>query len=161
MDAVLARATSSGGRTTSSAVIGGRCLLDSLRGRYPGLAVAGIVCPPFRPLTADEDRGLVARINGTAPDIIWVGLGTPKQEHWMSEHRAVLNAAVLVGVGAAFDLRVRPPGAGATLDAAQRPRVALPPRLDRPAVAALPPEHPSVRRSPGQTSATALAGIGV
>jgi len=71
--------------------------------RYPGLRVAGAICPPFRALTEEEDEQAVSRINGAGADIVWVGLGAPKQERWMYEHRERLNAPVLAGVGAAFD----------------------------------------------------------
>jgi N-acetylglucosaminyldiphosphoundecaprenol N-acetyl-beta-D-mannosaminyltransferase len=71
--------------------------------RYPGLAVAGTYCPPFRALTADEDRDVVSAIEQARVDIVWVGLSTPKQEQWMFEHRERLRVPVLVGVGAAFD----------------------------------------------------------
>jgi N-acetylglucosaminyldiphosphoundecaprenol N-acetyl-beta-D-mannosaminyltransferase len=78
-------------------------LSERLRARFPGLSVAGGFSPPFRELTPDEDAECVHRINAAHPDIVWVGLGTPKQERWMAEHRATLDAAVLIGVGAAFD----------------------------------------------------------
>ena len=71
--------------------------------RFSGLCVAGTYTPPFRPLTAAEDEEVVARINEAAPDIVWVGLSTPKQELWMAEHVGRLDAPVLIGVGAAFD----------------------------------------------------------
>jgi len=71
--------------------------------RFPGLRVAGTYCPPFRALTDEEDREVVATIEGARADIVWVGLSTPKQERWMSEHRKRLNVPVLIGVGAAFD----------------------------------------------------------
>ena len=106
MHAVLARANQLG---WSNYFLGGapgaiESLLESLRDAYPGLVVAGQACPPYRPLSPEEDASLVAQINAAAPDIVWIGLGTPKQERWMSEHRATLDAPVLVGVGAAFDL---------------------------------------------------------
>jgi N-acetylglucosaminyldiphosphoundecaprenol N-acetyl-beta-D-mannosaminyltransferase len=78
-------------------------LAERLQARFPRLVVAGTYSPPFRALTADEDADVVARVNAAAPDIVWVGLSTPKQERWMSEHRDRLTAAVCVGVGAAFD----------------------------------------------------------
>jgi len=78
-------------------------LAERLQTRFPGLAVAGTYCPPFRPLTQDEDERLVDAINAAHPDIVWVGLSTPKQERWMSAHVGRLRAPVLVGVGAAFD----------------------------------------------------------
>lgn len=58
--------------------------------------------PPFRPLTEEEDQKIIALINDARPDFIWVGLGAPKQEEWMYDHRGALNA-VSVGVGAGFD----------------------------------------------------------
>lgn len=74
-----------------------------LQGRFPGLRVVGTYSPPFRPLTPEEDREMVRMINGANPDIVWVGLSTPKQERWMAEHVGRLTAPVLIGVGAAFD----------------------------------------------------------
>lgn len=82
--------------------VGGR-LVARLQKRFPGLAVAGIYSPPFRPLTSEEDDAVARSINDAAPDIVWVGLSTPKQETWMADHVGRLNAPVLVGVGAAFD----------------------------------------------------------
>ncbi len=78
-------------------------LIDRLTARFPGLLVAGAFSPPFRALTSEEDLALVRRINAAQPDIVWVGLSTPKQERWMSEHRDRLDAPVFIGVGAAFD----------------------------------------------------------
>jgi len=78
-------------------------LASVLQKRFPGLQVAGTFSPPFRPLTADEDDRIVQMINAAAPDIVWVGLSTPKQERWMAGHRERLTAPVLIGVGAAFD----------------------------------------------------------
>jgi N-acetylglucosaminyldiphosphoundecaprenol N-acetyl-beta-D-mannosaminyltransferase len=74
-----------------------------LSAALPGLAVAGIHCPPFRPLTPHEDERLVEEINGSGADVVWVGLSTPKQERWMAAHVGRLHAPVLIGVGAAFD----------------------------------------------------------
>jgi N-acetylglucosaminyldiphosphoundecaprenol N-acetyl-beta-D-mannosaminyltransferase len=78
-------------------------LARKLSARYPGLVVAGTWCPPFRSLTPDEDREEVARINDARPDFVWVGLGSPKQDHWLAEHRDRLDAAALFAVGAAFN----------------------------------------------------------
>jgi N-acetylglucosaminyldiphosphoundecaprenol N-acetyl-beta-D-mannosaminyltransferase len=78
-------------------------LCQRLGARYPGLVVAGAISPPFRKLAPEEEAEVVLQINAAKPDIVWVGLGTPKQERWMAEHRAVLAAPVLIGVGAAFD----------------------------------------------------------
>ena len=78
-------------------------LASRLSARFPDLRIAGTFTPPFRALTADEDQDVVRRINEAAPDIVWVGLSTPKQERWMHAHVGRLEAPVLIGVGAAFD----------------------------------------------------------
>ncbi len=74
-----------------------------LRDRFGGLEVTGTDSPPFRSLTTEEDQAMVKLINAAQPHIVWVGMGVPKQEHWMAEHIGQLNAPVLIGVGAAFD----------------------------------------------------------
>jgi len=79
-------------------------LAARLSARYPGLRVAGTLSPPFRPLTADEEEAIVAQINAAAPDYVWVGLGTPKQDLWLAANRPRLKASALIAVGAAFDL---------------------------------------------------------
>ncbi|NLF01847.1 MAG: WecB/TagA/CpsF family glycosyltransferase [Anaerolineales bacterium] len=71
--------------------------------RYPHLEVVGTYSPPFRALTASEDADVVVQINAARPHVVWVGLGSPKQDLWMAQHRDLLGAEVLVGVGAAFD----------------------------------------------------------
>jgi len=78
-------------------------LAKVLSRRFPGLVVVGTCSPPFRPLTPGEDEEIVQMINEAGPDIVWVGLSTPKQERWMAEHVGRLVAPVLIGVGAAFD----------------------------------------------------------
>jgi N-acetylglucosaminyldiphosphoundecaprenol N-acetyl-beta-D-mannosaminyltransferase len=78
-------------------------LRDRLVARYPGLRVVGTLSPPFRPMTASEEKALEELIGRLAPDILWVGLSTPKQERWMAAHVGKLNAKVMIGVGAAFD----------------------------------------------------------
>ena len=75
----------------------------NLRRRYPGLKIVGGYSPPFRPLSAEEEDGVVAEINRSGADVVWVGIGVPKQEKWMAAMRDRLDAPVLVGVGAAFD----------------------------------------------------------
>ena len=72
--------------------------------RFPGLQIAGAYCPPFRPLTQEEDEEEVSVINRARADVVWVGLGAPKQERWMAEHQHRIKAPLLIGVGAAFDL---------------------------------------------------------
>ena len=78
-------------------------LADRLTARVPGLQVAGTYSPPFRPLTPEEDETAVRRINDSKPDILWVGIGSPRQEKWMAEHVGRVSASVMIGVGAAFD----------------------------------------------------------
>jgi N-acetylglucosaminyldiphosphoundecaprenol N-acetyl-beta-D-mannosaminyltransferase len=71
--------------------------------QFPGHQIVGTFSPPYRNLTPDEDREICSRINDSNPDIVWIGLGTPKQERWMHDHQDRLAAPVLLGVGAAFD----------------------------------------------------------
>jgi N-acetylglucosaminyldiphosphoundecaprenol N-acetyl-beta-D-mannosaminyltransferase len=78
-------------------------LASRLSTRFPGLQVAGTFCPPFRDLTDEELVRLKAEVAAAGPDIVWVGLGTPKQERFMAGPGRELNAALLIGVGAAFD----------------------------------------------------------
>jgi N-acetylglucosaminyldiphosphoundecaprenol N-acetyl-beta-D-mannosaminyltransferase len=78
-------------------------LAEVMRRRHPGIRIVGAYAPPFRTLTADEEDAIVRRINEAEPDVIWVGLGVPRQEKWMARMRARLAAPVMCGVGAAFD----------------------------------------------------------
>jgi N-acetylglucosaminyldiphosphoundecaprenol N-acetyl-beta-D-mannosaminyltransferase len=75
----------------------------NLRQRFPGIKIVGGYSPPHRPLTPEEREAIVEEINHSRPDIVWVGIGVPKQEKWMAELRPTLEAPVLIGVGAAFD----------------------------------------------------------
>jgi N-acetylglucosaminyldiphosphoundecaprenol N-acetyl-beta-D-mannosaminyltransferase len=78
-------------------------LAAELRRRYPRIQIVGTYCPPFRPLTRQEADDVAASINDSAADIVWCGLGCPKQERWMHAFRPRLEAPVLIGVGAGFD----------------------------------------------------------
>lgn len=78
-------------------------LTARVTGGCPGLQVVGAHAPPFRPLSPAEDADNVRRILEARPDVVWVGLGTPKQEHWMAAHVGQLGGVVVIGVGAAFD----------------------------------------------------------
>src|SRR4051794_35196428 len=78
-------------------------LARTLRLRHPGLKIVGGYAPPFRPLTDAEQDAIAHDINRSGADVVWVGIGVPKQEKWMARMRPRLDAAVLVGVGAAFD----------------------------------------------------------
>ena len=75
----------------------------ALKEKFPGLNICGKFAPPFRTLTQQEDVEIVEIINHASPDIIWVGLGSPKQDLWIEEHRNKLNCSVMLAVGAAFD----------------------------------------------------------
>lgn len=79
-------------------------LARNLEGKFPGLIVAGTQSPPYRDLSEEEVRRTAAEINAAHPDIVWIGLSTPKQERWMARFRPLIEAPVLVGVGAAFDI---------------------------------------------------------
>jgi N-acetylglucosaminyldiphosphoundecaprenol N-acetyl-beta-D-mannosaminyltransferase len=78
-------------------------LEKALTERFPGLKIVGGESPPHRPPTDDEAAATVAAINASGAKVVWVGLGSPKQELWMQRNRAGLEAPVLCGVGAAFD----------------------------------------------------------
>jgi len=108
-DLMLALCGRARARGYSSYFYGGRPgvadrLARRLQQSYPGLRIAGRYAPPFRELSADEDDDVVGLINRAKPDLVWVGLGTPKQELWMAAHAHRLDANVLIGVGAAFDI---------------------------------------------------------
>jgi N-acetylglucosaminyldiphosphoundecaprenol N-acetyl-beta-D-mannosaminyltransferase len=75
----------------------------NLRQRYPGVKIVGGFSPPFRALTDEERERIIDDINACGADVVWVGIGQPKQERWMADFRDRLEAPVLVGVGAAFD----------------------------------------------------------
>lgn len=77
-------------------------LEQKLRERYPGIVIAGMFSPPFRPTTPQEDETIIQMINHSQPDFVWVGLGAPKQEQWMAEHKGRING-VMLGVGAGFN----------------------------------------------------------
>ena len=75
----------------------------NLTARFPGLKICGTYAPPFRELTEAEDKKIVEEINSKSPDVIWVGLGSPKQDLWIDQHRGQINAPMMLAVGAAFD----------------------------------------------------------
>lgn len=78
-------------------------LAQRLAQHFPGLEVAGYYSPPFRPLSELEQAEVASLINQVSPDVVWIGLSTPKQERWMAEFQKKLRVPVLIGVGAAFD----------------------------------------------------------
>jgi N-acetylglucosaminyldiphosphoundecaprenol N-acetyl-beta-D-mannosaminyltransferase len=86
-------------------------VLDALRRetqrRCPDAVIAGMASPPFRELRGDERDALLAEIRSSEPDVIWVGLGLPKQDEWMHRHARELHPALILGVGAAFDFEAR------------------------------------------------------
>src|SRR5918997_4286592 len=86
----------------------------NLRQRFPGVKIVGGYSPPFRELSGDEQEAIVEEINRSNADVVWVGVGAPKQEKWMAAMRDRLDAPVLVCVGAAFDFHAGlvPPAPG-------------------------------------------------
>jgi N-acetylglucosaminyldiphosphoundecaprenol N-acetyl-beta-D-mannosaminyltransferase len=74
----------------------------ALRDQFPNLQIAGTYSPPFRPLSREEDEDIIDMINASGANVVFVGLGCPKQEKWMADHRGRIHA-VMIGVGAAFD----------------------------------------------------------
>jgi N-acetylglucosaminyldiphosphoundecaprenol N-acetyl-beta-D-mannosaminyltransferase len=106
MEQACARAARTGARIF---LYGGRDeqaladLVAQLRERHPGIVIAGTHKPVYRPLSPGEQREVAAIIDAARPDIVWVGLGVPRQELWMATMRPQVEAPVLVGVGAAFD----------------------------------------------------------
>ena len=77
-------------------------LKEKIEKDYPGAKIAGMISPPFREISPEEDEEFVSKINESKPDFVWVGLGAPKQEIWMNAHKGRINA-IMFGVGAAFD----------------------------------------------------------
>ena len=75
----------------------------TLRQKHPGIKIVGGYSPPFRPLSAEEDAAVAKQINDARADVVWVGIGVPKQEKWMVRMRERVDAPVLCAVGAAFD----------------------------------------------------------
>lgn len=74
-----------------------------LESRFPAVKIVGTFSPPFRALTSEEEKRFVETVRRLRPDVIWVGLSTPKQEKFMAQYVSRLDATLLVGVGAAFD----------------------------------------------------------
>jgi N-acetylglucosaminyldiphosphoundecaprenol N-acetyl-beta-D-mannosaminyltransferase len=77
-------------------------LRDAMLRRFPWVQIAGTYSPPFRPMTAMEQSALEVQVRSLRPDIIWVGLSTPKQERFMARYLPVLDTKLMIGVGAAF-----------------------------------------------------------
>lgn len=80
-------------------------LKKTMAEKYPGVEICGMISPPFRPLSVDEDEMIVNEIKKANPDFVWVGLGAPKQEVWMAAHQDRIPG-LMIGVGAAFDYEV-------------------------------------------------------
>ena len=87
-----------GGRQETLGILCGR-----LGQKFPGLRIAGAYSPPFRPLTPEEDARAIGHIRDSQADIVFCGIGAPKQERWMAAHVDQLPGCLLFGVGAAFD----------------------------------------------------------
>jgi N-acetylglucosaminyldiphosphoundecaprenol N-acetyl-beta-D-mannosaminyltransferase len=78
--------------------------LTNLHDRYLNTHFCGNYAPPFRSLTKDEDMAAVEAINQSDADVLWIGLGCPKQEIWIHDHLELLKVPVILGVGQAFDV---------------------------------------------------------
>lgn len=76
-------------------------LQQKLKEKYPDIQIAGMISPPFRSLSQEEEKAYIQQINDSGADIVWIGLGAPKQENWMYEHQRMLHG-VMIGVGAGF-----------------------------------------------------------
>ena len=108
----------------------------NLRQENPGINIVGGYSPPFRELSEEEEDEVARQINAARPDVLWVGIGVPRQEKWMARMRAKLDAPVICAVGAAFDFHAgrvsqAPPwmqdrGLEWTYRIAQEPRRLLP-----------------------------------
>ena len=105
MDAVFARSETAGwGHFLFGASVDTLERLQAhLAERYPRARIVGALSPPFRTVDAADDAVITEAIAAAHPDIVWVGLSTPRQERWMAAHVGRVHAPVLVGVGAAFD----------------------------------------------------------
>jgi N-acetylglucosaminyldiphosphoundecaprenol N-acetyl-beta-D-mannosaminyltransferase len=106
MDRACARAARTGRRMY---LYGGRDqgalvqLTRNLRLRHPGLQIVGGYVPPYRELTREEEAAVAADIQRSGAEVVWVGIGVPRQEKWMAQMTHRLRSHVLIGVGAAFD----------------------------------------------------------
>ena len=78
-------------------------LAAAMSKRFSGLDVAGVHEPPFAPLDELSTPAAANLINAAQADVVWVGMSSPKQDRWMARMRPMLDAPVLIGVGAAFD----------------------------------------------------------
>ena len=78
-------------------------LKTNMENLFNGIDIVGTYCPPFRPLKDFEENELISLVNTLKPDIIWVGLSTPKQEIFMNNYISKLDCKLMFGVGAAFD----------------------------------------------------------
>ncbi len=71
--------------------------------KYPEAEIVGMISPPYRPFTDSEVEEYFKLFNKSKADIIWVGLGAPKQEIWMYENYKKLDSGIMIGIGAGFD----------------------------------------------------------
>lgn len=82
-------------------------LIENLKDNYPGCNIVGAISPPYRKLTATEQQSYLDDITASGAQVVWVGLGAPKQELWMHQYSPKLPHAMLMGVGAAFDFHAK------------------------------------------------------
>jgi N-acetylglucosaminyldiphosphoundecaprenol N-acetyl-beta-D-mannosaminyltransferase len=78
-------------------------LRDQLRARHPGIQIVGTYTPPFGPMSSAQEEDFLSTINGAHPDIVWIGISTPKQERFMDHYLPLVDTTLMFAVGAAFD----------------------------------------------------------
>ncbi len=78
-------------------------MLENIEQKFPDTQIVGAFSPPYRSFTNEENEKFISEINNAGPDLIWIGLGAPKQEIWMSENFKKLNKGIMIGIGAGFD----------------------------------------------------------
>ena len=78
-------------------------MLEAIKDKYPQAVIVGTCSPPYGQFTEEENEKFIKDINASDADLIWVGLGAPKQEIWMYENYKKLNKGIMIGIGAGFD----------------------------------------------------------
>ncbi len=78
-------------------------MVRNIEKKFPQAKIVGAFSPPYRPFTSEENEKFISEINNAEPDLIWIGLGAPKQEIWISENYKKLNRGIMIGIGAGFD----------------------------------------------------------
>jgi N-acetylglucosaminyldiphosphoundecaprenol N-acetyl-beta-D-mannosaminyltransferase len=80
-----------------------QALKTAIQHKYPDAKIAGMLSPPYLPMNEWNNQSFIDTINASKPDIIWIGLGAPKQEIWMSANQLKISQGLMIGIGAGFD----------------------------------------------------------